>query len=411
MRLFFIICFSFQTSLWAQPTESTALKMAKGFAKTIMVTYPDSIVSKKFVQHMLQDKEGSDPTKRAAIWNYEEAVTLRGIVRLWEKTGDPAYFNYTQKIIDHFIREDGSIRTYEPLDYNSDQVTGGLILLTLYEQTKEIKYKKAMDHIWEQIQWQPRTKEGGFWHKYKYPYQMWLDGAYMLDVFYAHYSKAFNKNTFTDIANQLIWMERHLKDPATGLLFHGWDESKKQKWCDPLTGRSPEIWSRSMGWYSMALVDILETMPQHHPKRPDLLRILTQLMTALSHYQDKNSGVWYQIVNKGTLPGNYLEASGSTMFTYAMAKGINLGYLPSSFKPTLLKAYEGLQKEFITLDEKGMPHIHHSCSGAGLGGIPYRSGTYEYYVNEPQRSDDLKTIGPLIALFLEIEKLKVKDEK
>jgi unsaturated rhamnogalacturonyl hydrolase len=130
-------------------------------------------------------------------------------------------------------------------------------------------------------------------------------------------------------------MEKHLKDPVSGLLFHGWDESKKQQWCDPVTGRSPEIWSRSMGWYAMA---------------------------------------------------------------------INKGYLPASFKPFLQTAYNGIQKEFITLDEKGLPHIHHSCSGAGLGGTPYRSGTYEYYVNEPQRSDDLKTIGPLISLFLEMGK-------
>ncbi len=400
MRFFFLILLFVNTSLFAQKQESHEMMMAKGFAKTIMSTYPDSIVSKKFLQHMLQDKEGTDPGKRAAVWNYEEAVTLKGIDRLWRKTGDDAYFSYMKKIIDHFIGDDGSIRTYLPLEYNSDQITGGLILLSLYEKTKEPKYKIAMDQLWEQIQWQPRTKEGGFWHKYKYPYQMWLDGAYMLDVFYASYTKAFHTNTFSDVANQLIWMNAHLKDPITGLLFHGWDESKKQLWCDPKTGRSPEIWSRSMGWYVMALVDIIELFPNNHPKRPELIRILNSTMTAIAQFQDKNSGVWYQIVNKGGMQGNYLEASGSTMFTYALAKGIKKGYLPAMFKATLTKAYEGLQKEFITIDEKGLPHIHHSCSGAGLGGTPYRSGTYDYYVNEPQRSDDLKTIGPLISLFL-----------
>ena len=400
MRYFILLCLFVHTSVHAQNRNTDALKMATGFAKTIMTTYPDSIVSKKFLQHMLQDKEGTDPGKRSAVWNYEEAVTLKGIDRLWRKTGDDAYFTYMKKIIDHFIGEDGSIRTYLPLEYNSDQVTGGLILLTLYEKTKESKYKIAMDHLWEQIQWQPRTKEGGFWHKYKYPYQMWLDGAYMLDVFYVSYTKAFQKNTFADIANQLIWMNKHLKDPVTGLLFHGWDESKKQQWCDPVTGRSPEIWSRSMGWYVMALVDIIELFPSNHPKRPELIRILNSTIASIAEYQDKNSGVWYQIVNKGGMKGNYLEASGSTMFTYAMAKGIHNGYLSETFKSSLKKAYEGLQKEFITIDEKGLPHIHHSCSGAGLGGTPYRSGTYDYYINEPQRSDDLKTIGPLISLFL-----------
>ena len=404
MRYFILLCLFVHTSVFAQNRKTDALNMAKGFAKTIMITYPDSIVSKKFLQHMLQDKEGTDLSKRSAVWNYEEAVTLKGIDRLWRKTGDDAYFAYMKKIIDHFINGDGSIRTYLPLEYNSDQVTGGLILLTLYEKTKEPKYKIAMDHLWEQIQWQPRTKEGGFWHKYKYPYQMWLDGAYMLDVFYASYTKAFKKNTFSDIANQLIWLNKHLKDPATGLLFHGWDESKKQPWSNPQTGQSPEIWNRAMGWYNMALVDIIDLFPINHPKRPELIRILNANMSSIARYQDKSSGVWYQIVNKGGMKGNYPEASGSTMFAYAMAKAINIGFLPSSYKQTLQKAYDGILKQFITIDENGLPHIHHSCSGAGLGGTPYRPGTYEYYVNEPQRSDDLKTIGPLISLFLEMAK-------
>ena len=406
LKYAFLICTLFAGTTIAQPRKDLPISMAKGFAASIMTTYPDSIVSKKFLQHMLQDKEGTDPEKRRAVWNYEEAVTLKGIDRLWRKTGDDRYFTYMKKIMDHFIEEDGTIRTYLPLEYNSDQLTGGLILLTLYENTRAPKYKQALDHLWEQIQWQPRTKQGGFWHKYKYPYQMWLDGAYMLDYFYASYARAFNQEVFSDVANQLIWMNDHLRDPATGLLYHGWDESKKQPWSDPVTGRSPEVWSRSMGWYVMALADIIEIFPTDQPKRKDLIRILQQTMDALKAYQDAPSGVWYQIVNKGGKQGNYLEASGSVMFTYALAKGINRGYLPASLKPMLTSAYQGMLKEFITIDERGFPHVHQSCSGAGLGGTPYRSGSYEYYVNEPRRSDDLKTIGPLISLFLEMEQLK-----
>jgi unsaturated rhamnogalacturonyl hydrolase len=233
---------------------------------------------------------------------------------------------------------------------------------------------------------------------------MWLDGAYMLDYFYASYAKAFDKDVFTDIAHQLIWMENHMKDLGTGLLYHGWDESRKQGWADPVTGRSPEVWNRAMGWYAMALVDILDLFPPKHLQRKELIRILSDMMQAVANYQDAASGVWYQIPNKGSRPGNYLEASGSTMFTYALVKGLNKGYLPATLKPVLNKAYKGLINTFITVDENGLPHIHHSCSGAGLGGIPYRPGTYSYYVNEPQRSDDLKTIGPLISLFLEMEK-------
>ena len=397
---------SFSTAKAQQGEIKTNMGWAKGFANTIMTTYPDSIVVKKFVQHMLQDKEGNDPSKRTAVWNYEEAVVLKGILRLWDKTGDNIYFSYSQKIIDHFIGEDGQIRTYQPLDYNSDQVTGGLILLTLFQQTGLPKYKMAMDHLWEQIQHQPRTEEGGFWHKNKYPYQMWLDGAYMLDYFYASYANTFQKDVFTDVANQLIWMEKHMRDPKTGLLYHGWDERKKQGWSDPLTGRSPEVWNRAMGWYAMALVDIIELFPENHPQKMQLIGIFSNMMHAVVKYQDPASGVWHQIPNKGGQAGNYLEASGSTMFAYALAKGINKGYLKKTMKPMLDKAYTGLIETFITVDETGIPHIHQSCSGAGLGGIPYRPGTFTYYVNEPRRSDDLKTIGPLIGMFLEMEKLK-----
>lgn len=383
------------------------LDLAKQFAKTITTTYPDSIVVKKFVQHMLQDKEGSDPDKRIAVWNYAEAVTLRGFENLWKYTGDSSFFVYEKKIVDHFIEQNGTIRTYERNDYNSDQITGGLLLITLYQHTKEEKYKIAIETLREQIKWQPRTKEGGFWHKHKYPYQMWLDCSYMLDLFYAEYCHYFKTpEYFTDIANQFIWMEQHLKDPATGLLYHGWDESKTQLWANSATGRSPEVWSRSMGWYMMSLVEVLEVFPKTHPKRKELTNIINRLAIVLEKYQDKESGVWYQITNKSTKKGNYLEASGSTMFTYALVKAVRMGYLEKKYLAIAKKGYDGILTQFVDFDSKGYIHIHKSCSGAGLGGTPYRSGSYEYYINEPQRSDDLKTIGPLINLMIEMDRIE-----
>lgn len=386
------------------PIESVAL--AKRFAGTIMATYPDSIVVKKFAQHMLQDKQGTDPNKRPASWNYEEAVVLRGFENLWRYTGDRQYYQYMKKIIDHFVNEDGSIRTYMRQDYNSDQVTGGLQLIALYRETKLEKYKKAADVLREQITWQPRTKEGGFWHKHKYPYQMWLDCMYMLNLYYAEYCHHFKTpRYFDDVANQFIWLYRHTKAPQTGLLHHGWDESKSQQWADPKTGRSHEAWARSMGWYLMALVDVLDVFPKNHPKYAQLLNILQKLAPVLEKYQDPASGVWYQIVDKGTQAGNYLEASGSTMFCYAFAKAVRLSFLDKKHLVTAQKGFDGILKTFVDMDAKGLVHIHKSCSGAGLGGMPYRSGTYEYYINEPQRSDDLKTIGPLINLMLEMDRI------
>jgi rhamnogalacturonyl hydrolase YesR len=411
LSLFFFILFltSFNLPTKQKPYLNTTLSiksdsLALLFAKTIMTTYPDSIVVKKFLQHMLQDKQGTDPDKRPASWNYEEAVVLRGFENLWRHTKDKQYYDYMKKIIDHFINEDGSIRTYERQDYNSDQLTGGLQLITLFKETKQEKYKKAADLLRDQITWQPRTKEGGFWHKYKYPYQMWLDCMYMLNLFYAEYSHHFNTpQHFSDIANQFIYLEKHAKDPKTGLLYHGWDESKSQKWADPKTGCSPEIWGRSMGWYIMALVEVLDAFPRNHAKRAQLITILQRLAPVLEKYQDAESGVWFQIVDKATWKGNYLEASGSTMFTYSIAKAVRLGFLDKKYISVVQKGFDGILKNFVDIDTMGLIHIHKSCSGAGLGGVPYRSGTYDYYINEPTRSDDLKTIGPLINLMLEME--------
>jgi rhamnogalacturonyl hydrolase YesR len=401
-------CFLAKSTSLIDSLPLTPLEIAQSFAKTVTTTYPDSMVVKKFLQHMMQDKQGTDPNKRPASWGYEEFVTLRGIENLDKFMGNKDHFAYMKKIVDHFINEDGSIRTYIRHDYNSDQVTGGLALLSLYEATKEEKYKKALAILREQIEWQPRTKEGGFWHKHKYPHQMWLDCMYMMNLFYAEYSHYFNTpQHFDDVANQFIFLEKHAKNPQTGLLHHGYDESKSQDWANKQTGQSPEIWNRSMGWYVMALVEVLEIFPKKHPKRAQLLAIFQRLAPVLERFQDPASGVWYQIMDKGTHKGNYLEASGSVMFTYALAKGVRLGFLDKKHFKTAQKAFEGVLKTFVDVDAKGMIHIHQSCSGAGLGGVPYRSGTYDYYINEPKRSDDLKTIGPFINAALEMERAKV----
>jgi rhamnogalacturonyl hydrolase YesR len=394
-------------AVFGQNKGSSNADLATRFAQTIMTTYPDSIVVKKFVQHLLQDKQGTDPDKRPASWNYEEAVVLKGFENLWRYTGNQIYYDYTKKIVDHFVNDDGSIRTYERQDYNSDQVTGGSQLIMLYKTTKAEKYKKAAEVLREQITWQPRTKAGGFWHKHKYPYQMWLDCMYMMNVFYAEYCHHFNTpQYFDDVANQFVLLEKYAKNPHTGLLHHGWDESKSQRWADHQTGRSPQVWSRSMGWFTMALVEVLEVFPKNHPKRPHLVAMLNRIAAALEKYQDTTSGVWWQIVDKGTQKGNYLEASGSTQFCYALAKGIRLGVLDKKYLTAVKKGYDGILTTFIDEDTNGLLHIHHSCSGGGLGGVPYRSGTYDYYINEPQRSDDLKTIGPLINLMLEMDRIK-----
>ena len=240
---------------------------------------------------------------------------------------------------------------------------------------------------------------------------MWLDGAYMAAPFYATYNNTFDHFTSAndDIVKQFQLMYQHCLDKNTGLLYHGWDESKLQKWANPNTGQSPEFWNRAMGWYLMGLVDVLDVMPKNYPKRNVLINIIKNLTHTLVKYQDKNTSVWWQITNKGGQEGNYLESSGTAMFVYGMAKSIRLGYIDKSYLPIVTKAYKGMIKEFVDKDKNGGIHYKQAVSGAGLGGNPYRDGSYTYYVNEPKRDDDLKAIGPFIQACIEMAIINKKN--
>ncbi len=383
------------------------LNYAKQMAATIMDQYRDSMVVKKYASHLEQDKL---PTgNRPANWNYEIGVVLIGFERLAQYTGDSSYLQYSKHIVDHFINEDGTIRTYVMEEYNSDNIPPGRQLLHLYQRYGSKKYAIAARTLRNQISWQPRNKIGGFWHKLKYPTQMWLDGLYMVGPFYAEYAQS-NKQpeAYNDIINQFVWMEKYGRDAKTGLIYHGWDESRLQKWANPVTGVSPEFWSRSMGWYMMALVDVLEIIPNNHPRRMELINILNRLTKAIIQFQDKSSGVWWQVTNKGGQEKNYLESSSTAMFVFSIAKGIRMKYLPANVLPALKKAYNGMINTFVKEDANGKYHYIQAVAGAGLGGIPYRDGTYEYYVNEPKRDDDLKAIGPFIQACIEMERLNKK---
>jgi len=370
-------------------------------AETIMKTYPDSIVVKAM------GEVTAAKSKRPAVWNYEYGVLLTSFKQLREQTGNKEYYTYAKKIIDHFIKADGSIRTYDITEFNIDHITPGRTVLWLYKETKEEKYKKAADLLHEQLVWQPRTREGGYWHKLRYPHQMWLDGLYMGETFAAEYAATFNdKKKFDDIANQFIVMEKYARDPKTGLLYHAWDESKLQRWANPTTGLAPNFWGRGMGWYGMALVDVLDYFPSDHPKRKELIAILQRFATAVKNIQDPASGCWYQVLDQGSREGNYLEASASAMFTYALAKGVRMNYLDKNFSSVAKKGFEGMVKNFIETDDQGLIHLTKVVSVGGLGGNPYRDGSYAYYLSEPLRTDDLKGVGPFIQASIEVELLK-----
>jgi unsaturated rhamnogalacturonyl hydrolase len=341
---------------------------------------------------------------KPARWTYDFGVVLKGIEGVWYRTGDGRYFNHVRQGLDHFVNGDGTIRTYQMEEYNIDHVLLGRNLLTLYKVTGDDKYRKAAAHLREQLRTHPRTSEGGFWHKKIYPSQMWLDGLYMGEPFYAEYAATFHEdNAFDDIAKQFILMELHSRDAKTGLLYHGWDESKQQRWANPTTGRSPNFWARAMGWYSMGLVDTLDFFPPEHPQRPALLAILKRLATAIEAYQEPKSGLWYDVVDKGTSKGNYLEASAACMFVYALAKGVRQGYLPARYSKVTAKAYQGIMSRFIETQSDGQVNLTGTVSVSGLGGRPYRDGSYEYYMSEKVITNDPKGVGAFLMASNEME--------
>ncbi len=342
-----------------------------------------------------------------ARWSYDQGVILKGIEGIWNATGDGKYYNYIQKSMDYYVGDDGAIKGYRPDEFNIDHVNNGKLLLLLYRVTGKEKYKMAVDLLRDQLRHHPRTSEGGFWHKKVYPNQMWLDGLYMGEPFYAEYAMVFHEDTaFNDIANQFILMEKHARDPKTGLLYHGWDESKQQKWANKGTGVSPNFWARSLGWYGMALVDALDFFPLNHPKRAELINILNRLSKAVVGVQDAKSGLWYDVPDKASTPKNYKEASASCMLVYTLAKGVRMGYLPSSYLQNAKKGYDGILNEFIEVDGNGQVNLKGTVAVSGLGGNPYRDGSFEYYMSEPVIVNDPKGMGAFINCANEMEMSK-----
>lgn len=343
-------------------------------------------------------------TGRPFKWTYDQGVILEGISAIWQRTGDAKYFNYIKKSMDHFVQPDGTIRTYELNKYNIDNIKNGRALLLLYKVTGQEKYLRAVQALRHQLSTHPRTAEGGFWHKKIYPHQMWLDGLYMGQPFYAEYSAmAHDWQAFNDIATQFILMERRSIDDQTGLLYHGYDESREQRWSDPVTGRSPHFWGRAMGWYGMGLVDALEYFPANHPKRDSVIAILNRFAKAVQSVQDPKSGVWYDILNMPAAKGNYLESSASSMFVYALAKGIRLGFVPESYRSVVKKGYDGILKEFVEPVNADKVNLTKTVSVSGLGGKPYRDGSYEYYLSEKVITNDPKGVGSFMMAANEIE--------
>jgi unsaturated rhamnogalacturonyl hydrolase len=371
-----------------QPTPQTATTP----------TTPAQKMAATVIQHW-----PAGPTNKN-VWGYELGFLLDGMAAEWHTTADGVDFAYIKAIVDQYVTADGAITGYKAGGHTLDDIEMGRAILLCYRVTQQPKYARAAQFLHQQLALQPRTASGGFWHKQVYPNQMWLDGAYMAEPFRAEYAATFQTpEDFDDIAHQLLLMFDHMRDPRTGLLRHGWDESKQMPWADKTTGLSPEAWGRAMGWYVMALVDVLDNFPLDHPQRPALLAALKLTMAAVLKYQDPSTRLWWQVLDKAKTPGNYPEASTSCMFTYTLAKGVRMGYLPQSDKPAAERAWAGIQKHFLTTNPDSTLTIHGTVKVGGLGGTPYRSGTFDYYIHEPVVDQDKKGVGAYLLAGSEIE--------
>ena len=340
-------------------------------------------------------------------WHYEVGVMLKAINEVYQDTGEERYWDYVKYNMDRFVQPDGAIRTYDLTDYNLDQINAGKLLFPLYERTGDERYRMSMDTLRRQLEEHPRTSEGGFWHKKVYPHQLWLDGVYMAGPFLARYGVAFDdEEALDEIANEILLVARYMRDPATGLFYHGWDESRTQRWADNQTGLSKNFWGRGMGWYGMALVDVLDYLPEDHPKRGHIIDVLQKYAAAVANVQDPVTGTWWQVLDKPTREENYLEASASNMFVYTLLKGVREGYLDDEYLDVARRGYEGILDEFIEVTDEGLVNLNQTVSVGGLGGDDMRDGTFEYYMSEPLRVNDNKGVGPFIMASLLMEELE-----
>ena len=374
----------------SQTTISTELPWSQRMAETIMHDYPE-----------LWRIEDAD----SISWGYTKGLAGDAYVALWKNTRDCRYFDYAKAYADTMINDEGVIYGYKMEDFNIDKINPGKLIFELFKKSGDPRYEIVIKTLRKQLENHPRTEAGGFWHKKRYPHQMWLDGLYMGGVFYARYGVKYNEPQSVDEA--VFWitlMEEKSRCPETGLLYHAWDESREQLWADKESGLSPHFWGRAMGWYGMALVDMLDYL-DGHDRREDVIVIVRRMAEAICKVQDEKTGVWYQVLEMPDAEGNYLEGSVSSMFTYFLLKAVKKGYIEETYLENAEKAYLGIIEHLIKVREDGGVVLTPVCAVAGLGGDPYRDGSYEYYVNEQQRDNDPKGFGPFILASILYENL------
>lgn len=339
------------------------------------------------------------------MWNYEDGCVLIGLRAMYQATGDNFYLNALRSFTDRYIEVDGNIRNYVAAEYNLDYIPAGCVLYTLYDKTCEPRYRKAIETLEEQLRHQPRTPCGSFWHKAIYPNQVWLDGLYMGLPFHANYAIRFgDESALDDIMLQFRNARKYLYDEKTGLYYHAWNETKDVFWADPKTGLSPNFWTRAIGWYLMALADIYGMIPDNRTDLIDEMAALwKEAIDGMLRWQEKDSGLFYQLPALLNEKRNYLETSGSLMVAYSLLKGARLDVLTEpEYRAAGEKILVGIELRKFTVHD-GKVELHGICKGAGLGptGNLCRNGTVDYYLSEDVVHDEQKGVGVCMMAYAE----------
>ncbi|MQY39749.1 Unsaturated rhamnogalacturonyl hydrolase YteR [Streptomyces sp. RB17] len=323
-------------------------------------------------------------------WSYPVGLYLYGQYLVYRRTHDPRLLAYIKAYVDRFVHSDGTIDQ----SFNSlDSMQAGRLLVILHHETGQDRYRRAARKIRDRLNSYPRTSDGGFWHAdtTSRAHQLWADGAYMVNPFLVEYGKEFGDSAYTndEAAQQLSVYGSHLQ-VANGLLRHAYDESKSASWADPATGLAPEHWCRAVGWYAMALVNVLDAIPADQPRRPRLLGILRTLAPALEKYQDPASGRWFQVLDKGSRPDNWTETSCSSMFAYALSRGVQQGYLDPHFQAVARRGYEGVLAR-LSVGADGRTNLADISVGTNVG-------DYAYYVGRTRATDDFHGLGAFLIM-------------
>ena len=356
-------------------------------------------------------------------WNYAVGIELEGLLDTYRVHGDDSILNYLHTYRQKMIDERGDVVGYDYNAFNLDNVRPAKFILRMQQYGAKKGEKIALKTFMKQLLNQPRTREGVFWHKAIYANQVWLDGIFMGLPFYCDYavkncSPRKARRILDDAVNQMMQTDRRTYDEKTGLWKHAWDETHRQFWANPLTGQSRHTWARALGWYVMAMTECLDVMPDDYPRKAEVVALLQKVMKAVVQYQDKKSGVWYDVLDVES-PKNYLESTASCMFAYVLLKGSRMGWLDPDFNEAGKRAYEGILKRFIRVNEDRTITLTDCCSVSGLGPgkgpfVPAgkenykRDGSFDYYMSEPIRDNDAKGIGPFIWASLEMERLNAQ---